>query len=404
MVVEKEYKFMLTSGMPSHWVSYRIGNVFVDRNEKVSDQDFMALSVTMQGVVPQLENVAKTNNGENRKKVNVGDFAINSRSDRKGSGGLSEHEGSVSLINTILKPNDKYLNEYTNYLLTNVVFQEEYYKFGKGIVNDMWSTKYFDLKYIKVPCPPLPEQKAIADYLDSQLEKISHFIQKKEEFIELLKEQRQGVANQLLTKTGKRIKVKYLVTKVGAGVTPKGGAAIYKSKGVIFLRSQNIHNDSLRLKEVAYITNEIHQNMKGTHVLKDDVLINVTGASIGRCFTYDLEKEANVNQHVCILRPIKETLLPKFLMLQLQSDRIQKKIAQIEGASREGLTNGVLKNYFLFIPELAKQKEIVQKVNIETTRIDQAISKAEREIELIKEYKEAMIAEAVQGKLAIPSK
>lgn len=399
MIVESNYISILTKHLPAHWDSFRIGSAFVERTEKVSDEDYAPLSVTMKGVVPQLENVAKTTNGENRKRVCINDFVINSRSDRKGSGGMSKYDGSVSLINTVLKPNSKYDNRYTNYLLTNVLFQEEFYKFGKGIVDDMWSTKYFDMKYIKVPCPPKEEQIAIANFLDKQSKKIKHFIQKKQAFIELLKEQRQAVINHKLISEDQKVKIKYCVTKVGAGVTPTGGATVYKNSGVIFLRSQNIHNDGLRLDDVAFITEDIHKSMNGSQVKKDDVLINITGASIGRTFVFELDEEANVNQHVCILRPVKEKILPKFLMLQLQSDMIQNQVKTIEGASREGLTNSILKNYYIYTPPIERQEELITEIKTETAKIDQAISKTEKEIELIKEYREAMIAEAVVGKL-----
>src|SRR5690606_29604892 len=147
------------------------------------------------------------------------------------------------------------------------------------------------------------------------------------------------------------------------------------------------------------ITEDIHNSMNGSQVKKDDVLINITGASIGRTYVFELDEEANVNQHVCILRPIKDKILPKFLMLQLQSDMIQNQIKTIEGASREGLTNSTLKNYYIYTPSIERQMELITEVKTETIKIDQAIAKAEKEIELIKEYREAMIAEAVLVKL-----
>ena len=211
-----------------------------------------------------------------------------------------------------------------------------------------------------------------------------------------MKEQRQAVINNKLISSNDKIKIKYCVTKIGAGVTPTGGASVYKDSGVIFLRSQNIHNDGLRLEDVAYIMDEIHNKMKESQVNKGDVLINVTRASIGRIFVFNIDKEANVNQHVCILRPIQEKILPKFLMLQLQSDNIQNEINMIGGASREGLTNSSLKNYFIYTPPIEKQIELIEEIKTETAKIDQAI--AQKEIERIKEYKEAMIAEAVLGK------
>ena len=88
--------------IPADWELSKIGAVYEERNEKVSDVDFQPLSITKQGVVPQLETAAKTNDGENRKLIRKNDFVINSRSDRRGSCGISEYDGSCSLINTVL--------------------------------------------------------------------------------------------------------------------------------------------------------------------------------------------------------------------------------------------------------------------------------------------------------------
>lgn len=85
--------------IPSHWEMKRLGSYFNERKSKVSDKDYAPLSVTKNGILPQLENVAKSNDSDNRKQVCAGDFVINSRSDRKGSSGVSLLEGSVSLIN-----------------------------------------------------------------------------------------------------------------------------------------------------------------------------------------------------------------------------------------------------------------------------------------------------------------
>src|SRR5690606_10791372 len=90
--------------VPAHWRVSPLGVHFNERSETVSDEDYVPLSVTKDGVVPQMANVAKTDNGGNRKLVRAGDFAINSRSDRKGSAGLSALDGSTSVVYTILTP------------------------------------------------------------------------------------------------------------------------------------------------------------------------------------------------------------------------------------------------------------------------------------------------------------
>jgi type I restriction enzyme S subunit len=274
----------------------------------------------------------------------------------------------------------------------------EFRKNSTGIIDSrlrLYSDKFFSIFSV---VPPVEEQNQIVEYIKVQSQKINHFIVKKQRFIELLKEQRQSVINEKLMINAKKIKVKYCVTKVGTGVTPTGGATVYEDSGVMFLRSQNIHNEGLKLNDVAYITEGIHTEMKGSQVQFGDVLINVTGASIGRCFVFERDHEANVNQHVCILRPKQDVILSEFLMLQLQSERIQTLINMIEGASREGLTNNEVKNYFLFVPSIEDQKNIISEIKIETATIDKAIAKAEREIELIEEYKEATIAASVMGK------
>lgn len=111
--------------IPSHWEVKRLGSFFSERKEKVSDQVFAPLSVTKQGIFPQLENVAKTNDGDNRKLVKEGDFVINSRSDRKGSSGVSELDGSVSLINLVLQPRKTIFGPFCNYLLKSYGFIEK---------------------------------------------------------------------------------------------------------------------------------------------------------------------------------------------------------------------------------------------------------------------------------------
>ena len=117
----KKYHSLKESGVewiekiPTHWELRRIGQLFTFRNEKVSDEEYMPLSVTKDGVVPQLENVAKTIHNENRKKVLKGDIVINSRSDRRGSSGLSMLNGSCSLINHVLEPRVELEGKYIHY-------------------------------------------------------------------------------------------------------------------------------------------------------------------------------------------------------------------------------------------------------------------------------------------------
>lgn len=172
--------------IPECWKVGRIGGLYELRNQKVSDKDFMPLSVTMKGILPQLETAAKTNDGDNRKLVRVGDFAINSRSDRRGSCGISNYDGSVSLINTILKPRNRMNAKYYNWLFHTPMFADEFYKWGHGIVDDLWTTNWSEMKRISIPLPPLDEQQEIADYLDNKCAEIEQIIADKKSQIETL--------------------------------------------------------------------------------------------------------------------------------------------------------------------------------------------------------------------------
>lgn len=154
------------------WEIVKIDQCFSLRTEKVDQKDYPPLSVTKNGVIPQLDHVAKSNESGNRSLVKKNDFVINSRSDRKGSCGVSIHEGSVSSVNTVLIPNLQLIHpEYIHGLFRTKEFQEEFYRFGKGIVDDLWTTSWSEMRDIFIPLPPLTEQKKIAEYL-TKLEQI----------------------------------------------------------------------------------------------------------------------------------------------------------------------------------------------------------------------------------------
>ena len=201
-------------------------------------------------------------------------------------------------------------------------------------------------------------------------------------------------------------KLKHFISKAGSGVTPRGGASVYQLTGIPLLRSQNVHFDGLKLDDVAYITQEIHDEMLNSQVFSGDVLLNITGASIGRCYyVTDSLGEANVNQHVCILRP-KKIILTKFLCFILRSNLGQEQInVEQTGSGREGLNFEVLKNFLVPSIKLEEQTAIVQYIETGTVRINAKITKTKKIIALQKEYRTALISEVVTGKVkVIPKK
>ncbi len=155
-----------------------------------------------------------------------------------------------------------------------------------------------------------------------------------------------------------------LLQKIGAGSTPLGGKEVYVPSGVKFLRSQNVWNDGLRLEGVAYISPATHAKMAGTVVVANDLLFNITGASIGRCAAVPADfDEANVSQHVTIIRPVLPSL-NSFLHTALISRLVQQAVMDVQvGVSREGLSIAKLGNFLIPIPPLQEQARIVARVD-----------------------------------------
>lgn len=185
--------------IPEHWEVKKIGSLFVERREKVSDKDYPALSVSKQGITPQLDTAVKTDNGDNRKKVCKNDFVVNSRSDRKGSCGVSPYTGSVSLINIVLSPRKNIEVQYFHHLFRSNNYIEEYYRIGRGIVADLWTTRYSEMRNIFVPLPPLDEQQAIVVYIEEKCEKIDKLASELQSEIDYLKEYKQRLIADCVT-------------------------------------------------------------------------------------------------------------------------------------------------------------------------------------------------------------
>jgi len=200
-----------------------------------------------------------------------------------------------------------------------------------------------------------------------------------------------------IPKNWKLTKIKWLLNKIGSGVTPRGGAQVYQDIGIPLLRSQNIHFYGLRLDDVAYISEEIYHSMIRSAVKPGDVLFNITGASIGRC-TYAPSSlgKANVNQHVCIMRPREKTISTEYLAFSLSSHLGQQQVFSNQmGTSREGLNYEQLGDFLVAFPPIPEQHAIADFLDRKTAQINTLIEKKQRQIELLQEQRTALINQAV---------
>ena len=416
--------------IPAEWDVDRIGSFYQHRNEKVSDKDYAPLSVTMKGVVPQLETAAKSDDGDNRKLVRKGDFAINSRSDRRGSCGISFYDGSVSLINTILTPRGQMDPCYYNWLFHTQAFADEYYKWGHGIVDDLWTTRWSEMKRISIPRPTLSAQRKIAEYLDARCAKIDEMVSDAKKTIEEYKAWKSSVIFEAVTgkckiengeckiggwamresgvewigmiPEGWRIgRLRSLTIKIGSGKTPVGGANVYQNAGVMFLRSQNVYDEGLRLDNVSYISDSIDSEMASTRVLKDDVLLNITGGSIGRCCIYNLSERANVNQHVCIIRIKRSLCMPEFVRFYINACHDDIVGVNQVGGNRQGLNFEQIGNVKIPCPSMEQQRAVVRFLDKKCAAIDRVIAEKESLVADLEAYKKSLIFECVTGKMEV---
>ena len=178
-----------------------------------------------------------------------------------------------------------------------------------------------------------------------------------------------------------------ITVKIGSGKTPLGGKSAYVETGIPLIRSQNVNGDKVDFADIVYIDEATDELMANSRVYTNDVLLNITGASIGRSAVYEGLESANVNQHVCIIRPT-EGHQPDFIQLNLSSDNGQKQIdASQAGGGREGLNFQEIGKMQFSFPSLNEQKAIGRYFNC----LDHLITLHQRKREEMKTLKKYML-------------
>ena len=406
--------------IPSDWNFVKIKEHFVERNTKVDDISFPPLSVSMGGVVDQMENVSKSDNSENRKLVKKNDFVINSRSDRKGSSGISPRDGSVSLINIVLKP--KNINpKYSEYLFKSYYFKEEFFRNGKGIHFDLWSTRYELMKQIFIPYPKTEEQNKIVGFLDKKTTRIDELIKKIEQKIELFKEQKNSLINEVVTK-GLNLKVETKNSGIKwIGEIPSGWSKkkmkhivnifgrigyrgyttediVDEGDGVITISPSNIFEDKFSTDNSTYLSWEKYHESPEIQIFTNDIILVKTGSTIGKTSIIpENVPEMTINPQLIVLKNIK--IYPKYLYYQTVCKFIKESFdVEQTGSSTPTISQEKVKTFPILEPPISEQQQIVEFLDEQTELIDKNISIEERRIELLKEYKQSLISEVVTGK------
>ncbi len=187
---------------------------------------------------------------------------------------------------------------------------------------------------------------------------------------------------------------------IGSGITPRGGKNVYVSSGIIFIRSQNVHPGGLRLDDVAYITPEINSTMERSIALPGDVLLNITGASIGRSTSIpESFQQANVNQHVCIIR-MYHGILPKYLSFFLNSTFGQAQIFLAQGGvTRQGLNYSQVRSISFPFPSTPEQQKLIEEIERYFSIADEVESTIKQSLTQSERLRQSILKKAFEGKL-----
>ena len=400
--------------IPKDWSFARIGSLYNLRVEKVSDRDYKPLSVTKLGVLPQLETAAKTNAHDDRKLVKKGDFAINSRSDRRGSCGISEYDGSVSLINTVLYPITEMNSQYYNWLFHTIQFSDEFYRWGHGIVDDLWTTGWQDMKGITIISPPIEDQQKIAAYLDEKCTEIDTLISELQQQIDVLEEYKRSVITETVTK-GLNPNAEMKDSGVQwIGKIPKHWK-ISKGKYLFSLRNTRGNDIQLQLlsptQRYGVIPQSLYEEVSGFSAVKlndktdfstlktihkGDYCISLRSFQGG--FEYS-DYEGVVSPAYQVFYPIVNVCRGYYRYL-FKTQVFIREMNSFTMSLRDG-KNIAFEDFgktYIPIPTIEEQFQIAESLNNKCKEIDITISEKQSQIKTIEEYKKSLIFEYVTGK------
>ena len=344
--------------------------------------------------------------------LEIGDFAINSRSDRRGSCGISKYEGSVSLINTVLKPINREMNpRYYGWLFKTVEFADEFYKWGHGIVDDLWTTNWQDMKNITLVCPSKTEQNKIADFLDKKVLQIDDISKKIQQEITDLEKYRKSIITKAVTK----------------GLNPN---VPMKNSNISWIGEvpSNWHIEKLKFIAETRNNKELLSNVQNNYIGLENIVKN-TGQYVCSNTTYeegyyDVCKKGDIlygklrpNLSKVLVAPFDSCCSGEFLIFKsakinlkylfyylLSQGITEIATSAIYGTKMPRVSWDFIKNLFIsFPPKNEDQKEIVNYLDIQCNKIDSILKNKHILLKKLNQYKQSIIYEYVTGKKQVPT-
>ena len=423
--------------VPEHWEVLPNRALFEEVDEREHPEEPM-LSVTItQGVIRQERLLAESSKKDSSKQdksayklVQRGDIAYNKMRAWQGAIGVSSEQGIVSPAYVVERPRGRTVSNYMHYLLRIPAFAKEAERWSYGIASDMWSLRPEHFKMIYACLPPLAEQAAIARYLDDADRRIGRCIQAKEKLVELLEEQRQALVNEAVTgrvdvRTGQPYPAYKLSGVEWLGEVPKRWE-VRRLRTAVAMRVSNVDKHVREGETPVRLCNyvDVYKHdcisqridfMRATATPEEvsqfrleegDVLITKDSEAwddIGvPAVVTEPADDLISGYHLALLRPIADVLTGGYLLRALQSKGLAHQFhVAAKGVTRYGLSHDGIKSVWLALPPLAEQAAIARYLDDADERIRRYIQSAQRQIDLLKEYRTRLVAEVVTGKLDV---
>ncbi|EQA3555845.1 restriction endonuclease subunit S [Campylobacter upsaliensis] len=410
--------------IPQSWENVSIRSCFTESNQRCNTDSYPLLSVTIaNGIIYQdnIENKKDISNDDksNYKIVPLNAVAYNKMRMWQGAVGVNTlTTGIVSPAYIVAIPNEKILPNFVSYLFKSKIMIGEFDKNSYGLCLDMNNLRYDDFRNIKIPLPPLQEQKEIAEFLDSKCEKIQNYIDKKQKLITLLQEKKQALINEVVTKglnpniEFKNSDIEYLgliphhwevkkLKYVGKVVLGKMLCNEYQ-KGYshcYYLKSKNLQWLNVEVSQVEKMWFSEYE--KSLYRIKKDDLLVSEGGEVGKTCIWNNElAECYIQNSVHKITLNKFNNAKFFLYLFFTYGKLGVFDSVVSRVSIAHLVLEKLINVDMVVPPLQEQKQIANFLDEKCEKINSVIEKTKKQIELVKEYKNTLINEAVCGRVA----
>jgi type I restriction enzyme S subunit len=432
----KQYPEYKESGLPwikkipVHWDVLPNRAIFEERNTRgMIDEDLLSVTIR-RGVIHQRELIEssskKDSSNENKSKYKLvmeGDLPYNKMRMWQGAVGVSKYRGIVSPAYIILKTRENAHADYFHYLLRTTEYTKESHRYSYGICDDQLSLRFKDFKVIKSILPSVDEQNIIASFIRAKEKKITKFIRNKRRLIQLLKEQKQIIINQAVTRgIDPNVKMKpsgvdcvedipehwdvVPLRNLGQFQNGISESAEYFGSGYPFISYGDVYSNMALPLEVDGLARSSNEERRRLSVEKGDVFFTRTSETIEEIgissICMESIKDAVFSGFIIRFRPTKKALTKEFSKYYFRSYITREFfVKEMNIVTRASLAQDLLKRLPVLLPPSSEQKEIFDFLEATSMRIDLAIEKAHRQIELAQEYRSRLISDVVTGKVDV---